>query len=93
MLQEIVGKNSACRVPRRIAATRDKQHAVLAAESRSLQRFPEMAKKTSLDKAPQNEDSSKNNEDSSNEDEEPNFSDPEDFVDDITDEGTSVDPP
>lgn len=48
-----------------------------------------MAKKTALDKSAQNDEQSKNNDDSVNEDEEPNFSDPEDFVDEITDEGKS----
>ncbi|XP_012282940.1 eukaryotic translation initiation factor 3 subunit B isoform X2 [Orussus abietinus] len=45
-----------------------------------------MAKKTSLDKPPQNEDGTKNNDAAVNEDEEPDFSDSEGFVDDIPDE-------
>lgn len=49
-----------------------------------------MAKKTLVDKTPQNEDAVKNNDDILNDDEEPNFSDPEGFVDDITDEGRHV---
>ena len=49
-----------------------------------------MAKKTVIDKSAQNEDNAKSNDDSVNEDEEPNFSDPEDFVDDIPDEGTWI---
>lgn len=46
-----------------------------------------MAKKTSLEKASQNDDSNKLNEDPVDDDEEPNFSDPEGYVDDISDEG------
>lgn len=48
-----------------------------------------MAKKTVADKDKnnQNDDPAENNEDRMNEDEEPNFSDPEDYVDDIADEG------
>ncbi|XP_011498180.1 PREDICTED: eukaryotic translation initiation factor 3 subunit B [Ceratosolen solmsi marchali] len=45
-----------------------------------------MAKKSSSDKAPQNEDPGKTSDEMSNGNEEPNFSDPEDFVDDIEDD-------
>lgn len=50
----------------------------------------EMAKKKSEDKN-QNGDAGQNEGDASPSDEEPNFSDPEDFVDDISDEGISLD--
>lgn len=46
-----------------------------------------MAKKGSVVKSSQNEDNNKANDDTVNDDEEPNFSDPEDYVDDISDEG------
>jgi hypothetical protein len=46
-----------------------------------------MAKKSSSEKAPQNEDPGKTSDETSNGNEEPNFSDPEDFVDDIEDDG------
>ena len=46
-----------------------------------------MAKKTSLEKVSQNDDSSKLNEEALEDDEEPSFSDPEGYVDDISDEG------
>lgn len=47
-----------------------------------------MAKKKSEDKNNQNGEINKQDGDNFGNDEEPNFSDPEDFVDDISDEGT-----
>jgi len=47
-----------------------------------------MTKKPQMEKAAQNEEAAKSNDiDPMIDEEEPNFSDPEDYVDDITDEG------
>lgn len=46
-----------------------------------------MAKKKDVDKSAQSNESNKTTKTETNEDEEPNFSDPEDYVDDIPDEG------
>lgn len=46
-----------------------------------------MAKKKDAEKAAQNDENIKQEKSEGTEDEEPNFSDPEDYVDNITDEG------
>lgn len=49
-----------------------------------------MAKKRLDDKTSQNDDASRNIGEFSPTEDEPNFSDPEDYVDDITDEGMCI---